>query len=104
MSVCRRSLWIQDSRGTCQEGSIVSTMINRGDTKTYEVMKLAASSYPTTVDVVLSEFVSEHASSRIGNVVDPARAAFVAFLAAFFRAFFFCFFDKPPPSCDALDD
>jgi len=69
-----------------------------------EVMKLAASSYPITVDVVLSEFVSEHASSRIGNVVDPARAAFVAFLAAFFRAFFFCFFDKPPPSCDALDD
>jgi len=66
-----------------------------------EVMKLAASSYPATVDV--AEFVSD-ASSKIGNVGDPARAAFVAFLAALFLAFFFCFFDKPPPGCDALGE
>jgi len=64
-------------------------------TKTYEVMKLEASSYPTTVDVVTSEFVSEYTSSTTGNVVDPPCAAFATFLALLCAFFFFCFFDNP---------
>jgi hypothetical protein len=69
--------------------------------ETYEVMKLAASSYPEIVETELAEPASDDASSTTGNVDDTGRAAFLAFLAAFFLAtFFFWLLDKPPPSTD----
>jgi hypothetical protein len=73
-------------------------------TRTYEVMKLEASSYLTTVDVVPSEFVSEHASPTIGKVADPVRAVFAAFLVLFLILIFFWFFDCPPPTAGDGDD
>jgi hypothetical protein len=62
-------------------------------------MKLAASSYPETVETELAEPASDDASFTTCNVDDAGRAAFFAFFPAlFFITFFFWLLDNPSPS------